>query len=207
MDRKSQEEDKRIRAADPRHDKIKAELRPVDVPKDLLKRFVAVSAANTELNIETLGLLMGKPKGGKYVVTTLLIPRQQASSDWCSMEDEETVLEFQERRFLITLGWIHTHPSQSCFMSSVDLHTHAPYQKMLPESFAIVCAPKKEPNYGVFRLTDPPGLSFILDCTASSSFHPHSQDHLYTDCDGTHVTLVEGIGLEICDIRNSFIVA
>lgn len=112
MDRRSQEEDKRVRAADPRHDKIKPDLRQVDVPKDLLKRFVAVSAANTELNIETLGLLMGKPKGSKYVVTTLLIPRQQASSDWCSMEDEETVLEFQERRFLITLGWVSDLRSQ-----------------------------------------------------------------------------------------------
>lgn len=35
-------------------------------------------------------------------------------------------------------------------------------------------------SYGVFRLTDPPGLNFILECTVSSSFHPHTQEHLYT---------------------------
>jgi hypothetical protein len=27
------------------------------------------------------------------------------------------------RHDLITLGWIHTHPSQKCFLSSIDLHT------------------------------------------------------------------------------------
>ncbi|KAF9587059.1 hypothetical protein IFM89_039745 [Coptis chinensis] len=35
-----------------------------------------------------------------------------------------------------------THPSQSCFMSSIDLHTHYSYQIMLPEAVAIVMAPK-----------------------------------------------------------------
>ncbi|KAJ6580072.1 hypothetical protein DFH09DRAFT_1146441, partial [Mycena vulgaris] len=67
---------------------------------------------------------------------------------------KEGVLGFTEERGLITLGWIHTHPSQSCFMSSVDLHTHASFQCMLPESFAVVCAPKSTPNFGIFRLTD-----------------------------------------------------
>ena len=35
-----------------------------------------------------------------------------------------------------------THPSQTAFMSSVDLHTHCSYQIMLDEAIAIVCAPK-----------------------------------------------------------------
>ena len=29
---------------------------------------------------------------------------------------------------LIAAGWIHTHPSQECFLSSVDLHMHYSYQ-------------------------------------------------------------------------------
>ncbi len=41
---------------------------------------------------------------------------------------------------------IHTHPTQSCFMSSMDLHTHVAYQQMLPEAIAIVCAPKGDPS-------------------------------------------------------------
>ena len=35
---------------------------------------------------------------------------------------------------MMTLGWIHTHPSQSCFLSSVDLHTHCGYQSILDEA-------------------------------------------------------------------------
>ena len=37
---------------------------------------------------------------------------------------------------------LQTHPSQTAFMSSVDLHTHYAYQIMLTEAIAIVCAPK-----------------------------------------------------------------
>lgn len=46
---------------------------------------------------------------------------------------------------------IHTHPTQSCFMSSLDLHTHASYQVMLAEAVAIVCAPNHDPSFGIFR--------------------------------------------------------
>ena len=47
------------------------------------------------------------------------------------------------------LSQIHTHPTQSCFMSSVDLHTHSGFQRMLPESFAVVCAPTSTPKWVV----------------------------------------------------------
>lgn len=35
-----------------------------------------------------------------------------------------------------------THPTQTAFLSSVDLHTHCAYQLMMAEAIAIVCAPK-----------------------------------------------------------------
>ena len=41
---------------------------------------------------------------------------------------EEETFEVQDSRSLYPLGWIHTHPSQSCFLSSVDVHTHCGYQ-------------------------------------------------------------------------------
>jgi len=191
----------RVRHFDARKDRQMPNLKPVEVPKDILKRFMALSAENTELKKETLGLLMGKCRTDKYIVTTLLIPNQSGGQDWCAMENDDMIVQFQERRFLVTLGWIHTHPTQTCFMSSCDLHTHAPYQQMLPEAFAIVCAPHFQPNFGVFRLTDPPGLRYVLDCKKPEMFHQHDAPNLYTDCDSAHVSLIEGIGLEICDIR------
>ena len=69
-----------------------------------------------------------------------------ATSDSCTTTDEEALFEFQDKHSLLTLGWIHTHPTQTCFMSSVDLHTHVGYQIMLPEAIAIVCAPSKNPR-------------------------------------------------------------
>jgi STAM-binding protein len=162
-----------------------------------LPRFLSIAALNTAANRETCGLLLGKPRGHKFIVTTLLIPRQRATSDTCAMEAEELVLQFTEERNLITLGWIHTHPTQSCFMSSLDLHTHAGFQRMLPESFAVVCSPQHSPKYasfanvlrfsdltffsfGIFRMTDPPGLQTILDCSATEAFHPHPDLPIYT---------------------------
>lgn len=36
-------------------------------------------------------------------------------------------------------------------------------------------------RYGIFRLTNPPGLDYILNCTQSATFHQHHIDNLYTD--------------------------
>lgn len=45
--------------------------------------------------------------------------------------------------------YIHDNTSNvfTGFMSSVDLHTHSGFQRMLPESFAVVCAPSSKPTY------------------------------------------------------------
>jgi len=176
------------------------EIKTVSLPRDCLPRFLSIAALNTSRNRETCGLLLGKDHKGKYIVTTLLIPRQHSTSDTCTMDEEELVMQFTEERSLITLGWIHTHPSQSCFMSSVDLHTHSGFQRMLPESFAVVCAPKSTPNFGIFRLTDPPGLQTILDCRAKEAFHPHPDIPIYTDADKGHVQMKD-MPLEIVDLR------
>ncbi|KAI0725958.1 hypothetical protein C8Q72DRAFT_561912 [Fomitopsis betulina] len=176
------------------------ELKTVRLPRSCLPRFLSIARVNTLHNRETCGLLLGKDKGSKYVVTTLLIPRQHSTSDTCTMDEEELVLQFTEERNLFTLGWIHTHPTQSCFMSSVDLHTHSGFQRMLPESFAVVCAPTSNPTFGIFRLTDPGGLQVILDCTAKEAFHPHPEVPIYTDCDNSHVQMKD-IDLEIVDLR------
>ncbi|KAJ6540982.1 Mov34-domain-containing protein [Mycena vulgaris] len=192
----------------------KPRLRTVLLPHATLPRFLAIASGNTARNLETCGLLLGREvskgesgasgsgsgSGGKtrYVVSTLLIPKQHATSDTCTMDEEEDVLGFTEERGLITLGWIHTHPSQSCFMSSVDLHTHASFQCMLPESFAVVCAPKSDPSFGIFRLTDPPGLQTVLKCTAKQAFHPYPDVPIYTIHKG-HVQMRDA-ALEIVDL-------
>lgn len=82
------------------------ELKAVSLPRDCLPRFLSIAALNTSRNRETCGLLLGKDHKGKYVVTTLLIPRQHSTSDTCTMDEEELVMQFTEERSLITLGWV-----------------------------------------------------------------------------------------------------
>ncbi|KAG0043609.1 hypothetical protein BGZ83_011210 [Gryganskiella cystojenkinii] len=177
-------------------------LRKMIVPVRLLDRFLNIVRPNTLKKLETCGILAGVLSRNKLTVTTLIIPKQTATSDTCSTTNEDELFEFQMERDLMTLGWIHTHPTQTCFMSSVDLHTHCSYQLMLPEAIAIVCAPSHEKDYGVFRLTDPPGLQVITNCRQKPLFHQHpGEDDIYTDaCDQGHVELVD-MDLDIVDLR------
>jgi hypothetical protein len=81
-------------------------LKTVSFPRECLNRFISIALLNTARNRETCGLLLGKDKGGRYVVTTLLIPKQHATRDTCTIDAEELVMQFTEKRSLITLGWV-----------------------------------------------------------------------------------------------------
>jgi STAM-binding protein len=81
-------------------------LRTVVLPPSTLPRFLSIAAVNTSLNKETCGLLLGKLHKDKLYVSTLLIPRQEGTSDTCSMTHEELVVQFQLDRDLTTVGWV-----------------------------------------------------------------------------------------------------
>lgn len=121
-------------------------LRPVFLPNQLRKQFLIAAANNTRRNLEMCGILCGELVNNALFVTHLVIPQQKCSSDTCETEDEASLLEYCINNGLSVIGWIHTHPTQTCFMSSRDLHTQAGYQVMMPESIAIVCAPRHEPS-------------------------------------------------------------
>ena len=112
----------------------KGELRTVVIPGDIISKFLEVSRDNSEDNVETLGTFGGQiGRDNKFRVTHLLIPRQTGKSDSCTMDGIEDVLEIYQNESLIFLGWIHTHPAYSVFLSSVDMHNQYEWQHMLPE--------------------------------------------------------------------------
>ncbi|KAJ5555150.1 hypothetical protein N7535_007593 [Penicillium sp. DV-2018c] len=177
-------------------------LRSVFLPANLRSRFLSVAAPNTRANLETCGILCGTLVSNALFISRVVIPEQVSTSDTCETINESALFDYCDSEDLMTLGWIHTHPSQTCFMSSRDLHTHCGYQVMLPESIAIVCAPSKNPDWGVFRLTDPPGLKTILNCNQSGLFHPHSVENIYTAAlRPGHVFEVSGLEFETVDLR------
>lgn len=72
---------------------------------------------------------------------------------------------------------------------------------MMPESISIVCAPSKG-DWGVFRLTDPPGMKTILNCTKTGLFHPHDERNVYTDAlRPGHVYEAKGLEFDVVDLR------
>ncbi|OAX85006.1 hypothetical protein ACJ72_00631 [Emergomyces africanus] len=178
-------------------------LRTIFISPDLRKQFLYLAAPNTQRNLETCGILCGTLISNAFFISKLLIPEQESTSDTCEMINEAAIFDYCDSEDLMVLGWIHTHPSQTCFMSSRDLHTQSGYQVMLAESIAIVCAPSKDPDWGVFRLTDPPGLKSVLSCTQPGLFHPHAEPNIYTDAlKPGHVFEAKGLEFEVVDFRH-----
>lgn len=121
-------------------------LRTVFLPPTLRQQFLAHAASNTRANLETCGMLCGTLISNALFISRLVIPEQKSTSDTCETTNESAFFDYCASEDLMVLGWIHTHPTQSCFMSSRDLHTHCGYQIMMPESIAIVCAPSQNPS-------------------------------------------------------------
>lgn len=179
-------------------------LRTVFLPPTLRSTFLKIASPNTALGQESLGILCGTLISNAFFITRLVLPPQTSTSDTCEMTSEGEIALWShcDTHDLLTLGWIHTHPTQTCFMSSRDLHTHSGYQAQMAESVAIVCAPKHEPTWGAFRLTDPPGLPHVLGCKQTGIFHPHSENNLYTDAmKPGHVCELPGLEFEVVDLR------
>ncbi|KAK5942772.1 hypothetical protein PMZ80_005338 [Knufia obscura] len=182
-------------------------LRTLFLPSTLRTTFLRLAHKNTMKNLETCGFLAGTLRANALFISALVIPKQTSTSDTCEMTDESELFDYVDQHDLMTLGWIHTHPTQTCFMSSRDLHTHSGYQMMLAESVAIVCAPSKGDtsyggDWGVYRLTDPPGKMAILQCEKPGIFHPHDVDNVYTDAMRPgHVMEISQMDFEIVDLR------
>jgi STAM-binding protein len=162
-------------------------LRKVEMDGDMFDKFMSAAHRNTIRSIETCGILAGKflPNKGKFRVTHLIIPKQTGTTDTCATTNEDEIFEFQIKHDLLTLGWVHTHPTQACFLSSVDLHTHCSYQSLFPEAIAVVIAPRDNPNFSFFHLSKS-GFNTVQNCPLKG-FHHHPERGLYEAC--SHVVL------------------
>ncbi|KAJ3670823.1 hypothetical protein LUZ60_008249 [Juncus effusus] len=169
----------------------------------LIEEFMELAKENTISNLETCGVLGASLKDGIYYVTTLVVPKQETTAHSCQASNEEEIYAILAEQSLVPAGWIHTHPSQTCFLSSIDLHTQYSYQVMLPEAVAIVIAPTDETrNYGIFRLTDPGGMTILRNC-GETGFHQHPTDDeksIYEDCN--NVYFKPNLRFEIVDLRS-----
>ena len=152
--------------------------RKMRIPKRLIDQFALVTHGNTQNGIETCGILAGKLIANELIISSMIIPKQVGSKDTCNMTHEEQLVQVQDENELLVLGWIHTHPTQALFLSSVDIHTQYGFQALLDEAIAVVLAPRYEPNWGVFRLKR---LDAIAKCTLTGFHkHPLPDEELYS---------------------------
>lgn len=57
-------------------------------------------------------------------------------------------------------------------------------------------------SWGVFRLTDPPGMKSIVNCSQTGLFHPHAESNIYTDAlRPGHVFEAKGLEFDVYDMR------
>ncbi|KAI4303158.1 hypothetical protein MLD38_038821 [Melastoma candidum] len=173
------------------------------VPVNMMEDFLRLAQKNSSKNLETCGVLAGSLKNRVFHITPLIIPKQESTSYSCQTLNEEEIFEVQDKRSVFPLEWIHTHPTQTCFMSSVDLHTHYSYQIMLPEAVAIVMAPTDTScSHGIFHLSDPGGVNLIRNCQ-ERGFHPHEEtddgSSIYEHC--SHVYMNVRMHFDIIDLR------
>lgn len=185
--------------------KKEQKIREVHVSAALMEEFLRYATSNTRSGIESCGILAGslREKQGVFVISTLIIPKQEGTSDTVQALNEEEIFDVQDKRALYPLGWIHTHPTQTCFLSSVDVHTQCGYQTMLDEAVAIVMAPRdSRKKCGIFRLSTPGGLKLVQKCP-ERGFHAHpatsTGQSLYELCG--HVYLNPRVQHDVVDLR------
>ncbi|KAK6931057.1 JAB1/MPN/MOV34 metalloenzyme domain [Dillenia turbinata] len=177
-------------------------LRDVHIPVRLMEDFLELARHNTEKDLETCGVLGAFLKNGVLHVTTLIVPKQESNCNSCQALNEEEIFGIESEHSLIPVGWIHTHPSQTCFMSSVDLHTQFPYQVMVPEAIAIVMAPTDATrSCGIFRLSEQ-GMGILRECQ-ETGFHLHTEPDdgspIYENCSNVYIN--PNLRFEIFDLR------
>ena len=131
-------------------------------------------------------------------MTHVLIPEQIGTLNTCEALVPEDIEKYQNDNNLIEIGWIHTHPTFSAYMSSIDVHQHCFRQKLMHESIAVVCSIKDNITE-IFNMTED-GLNTIANCKVEGP-HDHSHIMLPIYKKATHVQIVNDVFTELHDQR------
>ncbi|NUN11075.1 Mov34/MPN/PAD-1 family protein [Candidatus Micrarchaeota archaeon] len=105
-------------------------------------------------NLEALGLLLGEVRihnGRKYVVVKEYVTAENHASSISVRFTQNAFKELSPKLSdKIIVGWIHSHPSYGCFLSSTDVRTQ---QAFFNEdyNFAFVIDPVQN-DYRAFRV-------------------------------------------------------
>lgn len=120
----------------------------------------------SNLEREVAGLLIGKylKKNDILEIWDAVTGAQKATSGFVYL-DENTIAAaadwvLRNRPGLYIVGWYHSHPGFSLFLSAIDIETQKRYQMMFPKAVALVVDPAsyaktrklRDLKFKVFRL-------------------------------------------------------
>ena len=125
-----------------------------------LQRHIDWGRPTSKNAVEQQGILLGSvyrtPSGYSGVVEAVLLSDaigdrvyvESAHSEWSKMDRQMDELNQTRKHKLVKLGWWHTHPNMSIFMSGTDRETQSNYFYK-DWQFAVVLNPQAK-KWGVF---------------------------------------------------------
>ena len=125
-----------------------------------------VNHAASSPETEVAGLLIGREAGSWLEVWDAATGPQFGTAGYVKLDEEfmaRVAEALHEARIgLYIVGWYHSHPGLSVFMSPVDVRTQMAYQSLYPKAIALVIDPSKYLRTGhisnidfrVFRVSD-----------------------------------------------------
>jgi len=130
---------------------IDAEMPTLYLDWEVARRLQFESQRSIQIDKEVAGILLGTTSEDNSLikVSHIAVARDEDSSPvhfkftysvWDDLIDQMENLSKEAGEELLLLGWYHTHPNMSVFLSRYDLRTHRDFHR--PYQFALVLAPK-----------------------------------------------------------------
>lgn len=108
-----------------------------------------IKHALEDLSREVAGLLIGKhlKKGDILEIWDAITGGQKSAPGFVYLEEETIAVAaewvLRNRPGLYIVGWYHSHPGFSVFLSAIDVETQKLYQRLFPKAVALVLDPLK----------------------------------------------------------------
>eukprot|EP01084_Bolivina_argentea_P308861 534170_1 len=184
----------------------------ISIPQNVINDFQTQFAFDDlQSNIETAALLFAPkiPKNNVYTVSHVVIPKQSGDANSCVISNEEEINYSVDCNNMVCVGWVHTHPRQNNFLSSVDLHQTHFYGCTASTNIpflAIVISPTDEnmKYTGVYSLTNI-GKSALAGC-GRTGHHTHIANQVDMSLQfyetAPNCSLINSTKAIFCDLRS-----
>ena len=112
----------------------------------MMDKFINHTSYETQdQQLETLGFAVGKQvkyqnKSGYHQVQAIIIPDQVVTKRSCEASTQGSIelIDYMDKKGFITLGMIHTHPTQENVPSAPDCHALHTLDQSHPNIFSCI---------------------------------------------------------------------